>query len=47
MAIGKTWSGLSGEDLRVDGSVVPEPGTLGLLGFAAAGLLWFRRRLSM
>ena len=47
IGIGKTWSGQTGDDLRVDGSVIPEPGTLGLLGFAAAGMLWFRKRFSM
>lgn len=46
LGIGKTWSGETGDDLRVDGSVVPEPSTMGLLGVAAAGMLWCRRRFS-
>lgn len=44
MAIGKTWSGLTGDDLRVDGSVIPEPSTLALVGLASAGMLLFRKR---
>ena len=46
IGIGHTWSGLSGDDLRVDGTVIPEPATLGLLGFVSAGMLWFRRRFA-
>lgn len=44
MGIGQAWGVAGDEDLRVDGSVIPEPGTLGLLVFASAGMLWFRRR---
>lgn len=47
IGIGKTWSGLTGDDVRVDGSVVPEPSTMGLLGVAAAGMLWFRRQFKI
>ena len=46
IGIGHTWGNGSGDDLRVDGTVIPEPGTLGLLGFAAAGMFWFRKRFS-
>ena len=35
------------DDLIVNGTVIPEPGTLGLLGFASAGILWFRKRYSI
>jgi len=47
IGIGKTWSGLTGDDLVVDGTVIPEPATMGLFGLAAAGMLWFRKRFSM
>lgn len=44
LGIGKTWSGATGDDVVVNGSVIPEPGTLGLFGLAAAGMFWFRKR---
>ena len=47
IGIGNAWSGGSADDFVVNGSVIPEPATLGLLGFAAAGMLWFRKRFSM
>jgi len=48
IGIGHTWSGVTEpDDLIVNGSVIPEPATLGLLGFAAAGLLWFRKKFAI
>ena len=46
MALGGAWGLPDDTDLQVDGTVIPEPGTLGLLGFAAAGMFWFRKRFS-
>ena len=43
--IGHTWSGMSDpDDLIVNGTVIPEPATLGLLVFVSGGMFWFRRR---
>ena len=47
LGIGKTWSAATGDDLRVDGTVIPEPATLSLLGFAAGGMFWFRKRYGL
>lgn len=47
MAIGHIFFNDGADDLRVDGTVIPEPATLGLVGFFAAGMLWIRRKFAI
>jgi hypothetical protein len=48
MGIGEAWGGNThSDDLVVNGTVIPEPATLGLLCFFSAGLLWIRRKFAI
>lgn len=47
LGIGHTFTGETVTDeLVVNGTVIPEPATMGLFGFASAGLLWWRKRFA-
>jgi len=48
LGIGHTFTGETVTDeLVVNGTVIPEPATLGLLVFVSGGMLWFRKRFAM
>lgn len=46
VAIGHLFYGNGTDDLVLNGTVIPEPATMGLFGFASAGLLWWRKRFA-
>ncbi len=47
VSIGHLFATNGTDDFVLNGTVVPEPATLGLLGFAAAGMLWVRRKFAI
>ena len=47
VSIGHLFSANGTDDFVLNGTVIPEPATLGLLVFVSGGMLWFRNRFAM